>query len=66
LQPPQARATRSSCNAGSASGYEFVNTFPRYEGEFDGSGEGSTFTVMFGGRVLPSELSDPTTIKFDE
>jgi len=53
-------------NAGSASGYEFVNTFPRYEGEFDGSGEGSTFTVMFGGRVLPSELSDPTTIKFDE
>ncbi|AUO79295.1 hypothetical protein [Salinibacter phage M31CR41-2] len=52
-------------SAASANGYEFVNTFPRFEGEFDGSGEGSTFTVMFGGRVLPSELSDPSTIKFD-
>jgi hypothetical protein len=53
-------------SADGADGYEFVNTFPRFEGEFDGSGEGSTFTVMFGGRVLPGQLDDPSTIKFDE
>jgi hypothetical protein len=53
-------------SADGADGYEFVNTFPRFEGEFDGSGEGSTFTVMFGGRVLPGQLDDPSTIRFDE
>lgn len=63
------KLTKTPTSEGSASGapgYEFVNVFPRFEGEFDGSGEGSTFTVMLGGRVLPSELSDPSTIKFDE
>lgn len=38
-------------------GHEFVNVFPMFEGEFDGSGEGSSFTVTFGGRVLPQDAS---------
>jgi len=55
----------TASSAGSTAGYEFQNTFPSFEGEFDGSGEGSSFTVSFGGRVFPSDLSDPSTIKFD-
>jgi hypothetical protein len=38
-------------NVGSADGLTFENVFPAFEGEFDGSGEGSTFTISIEGRV---------------
>jgi len=54
-------------DVGTADGYTFENVFPRFEGEFDGSGEGSNFTAMFGGRVLIGQLTPPFagTFTFD-
>jgi hypothetical protein len=34
-------------------------------GEFDGSGEGSMFTVTGEGRVVAEEIRDPSTIQVD-
>ena len=56
----------SASNADSADGYEFVNVWPNVEGEFDGSGEGSMFTVSASGRVLVDEIADPSTFAFDK
>lgn len=53
-------------NVGTADGYTFENVLPRFEGEFDGSGEGSNFTVTFGGRVLIGQLTPfDGTLTFD-
>lgn len=52
-------------DAGTADGYELINTFVAASGEINGNGEGSMFTVTAGGRVPVDEISDPSTIKFD-
>jgi hypothetical protein len=53
-------------DVGTADGYTFENVLPRFEGEFDGSGEGSNFTIMFGGRVLIGQLASfDGTLTFD-
>jgi len=47
----------TAANAGSASAFTFENVFPSVEGEIDGSGGDSMFSVSFSGKVVPSELS---------
>lgn len=37
--------------------FTFENVFPSVEGEINGSGEGSMFTVSFSGKVVPSDLA---------
>ncbi|AUO79292.1 hypothetical protein [Salinibacter phage M31CR41-2] len=51
----------AQADVAAADGYTFENVLPRFEGEFDGSGEGSNFTAMFGGRVLIGQISAPFT-----
>ena len=55
----------SASNASSTSGYELQYVFPSYSGEFDGSGEGSNFTVQVEGRAVVDDVRDPSTIAFD-
>jgi hypothetical protein len=52
-------------SAGSADGFEIQNIFLSVSGEFDGSGEGSMFTVTGEGRVVAEEIRDPSTIQVD-
>jgi hypothetical protein len=55
----------SASNASSTSGYKLQYVFPSFSGEFDGSGEGSNFTIQVEGRALIDDVRDPSTIAFD-
>ena len=49
-----------------ADGFEFVGILPSFDGEFDGSGEGSMFTISFNGRVFLAQFDGyDGTLKFD-
>lgn len=46
-------------NVGTATGFEFVNVFPNWsDGTINGNGEGSSFTIEFGAKVLISSFEN--------
>jgi hypothetical protein len=48
-------------NVDTANGFKFNNAFPSISGEFDGSGEGSSFTISFGGRIKAGDFGKTFT-----